>query len=329
MNVSDGNQDEYPATGSMVDRSVKAFEDAWRLGRRPAIESFLCGDGAERQAVLKGLVHEDMERRLKAGDSVRVEEYLRRFPELRDDAHAVDELIDTEFRLRRVAPDCREREYAERFPEYRSEHPTRPQPRAKAVPEVSAADRGGLAEASLATPVSLLASLRGADNAAAWGRFAEMYTPLLFHWAKRSGLQDADAADLVQEVFAVLVRKLPAFRYESGGSFRGWLHTVLLNKWRELRRRQHSAGTGVPLDSLAAPESIEPLGDEEYRSELIRRALGVLRRDFQAAMWEAFWRTTALGRPAREVAPELGMTANAVHAAKARVLRRFAKNLKD
>jgi RNA polymerase sigma-70 factor (ECF subfamily) len=87
------------------------------------------------------------------------------------------------------------------------------------------------------TPASLLERLRQPGDGAAWDWFARLYTPLLF-WARRTGLQETDDADLVQEVFALLVRKLPEFRYEPGGSFRGWLRTVLVNKWRELNRRR-------------------------------------------------------------------------------------------
>src|SRR5205823_5013820 len=84
------------------------------------------------------------------------------------------------------------------------------------------------------TPASLLERLQRADEQTAWVRFVELYTPVLFAWARRLGLQAQDAADLVQEVFTVLVRKLPEFRYDRQKSFRGWLRTITLNKWRDV-----------------------------------------------------------------------------------------------
>ncbi len=48
------------------------------------------------------------------------------------------------------------------------------------------------------TPASLLERLRQRADHAAWGRFVELYTPLLYYWARRAGLQQQDAADLVQ-----------------------------------------------------------------------------------------------------------------------------------
>src|SRR5262249_2182105 len=71
------------------------------------------------------------------------------------------------------------------------------------------------------TPVSLLERVRRLGEQQAWERFVDMYTPLLYHWACRMGMQQSDAADLVQEVFTVLVAKLPEFVYDRQKSFRG------------------------------------------------------------------------------------------------------------
>ena len=64
------------------------------------------------------------------------------------------------------------------------------------------------------TPPTLLERLRTTTDEAAWRRLVQLYTPLLFTWARRCGESEHDAADLVQEVFAVLVQTLPAFRYD-------------------------------------------------------------------------------------------------------------------
>jgi hypothetical protein len=73
------------------------------------------------------------------------------------------------------------------------------------------------------TSASLLERLRQTADPAAWERFVRLYTPLLCHWARRVGSPRQDVEDLVQDVFAVLLRKLPEFRYNPGQRFRGWL----------------------------------------------------------------------------------------------------------
>jgi DNA-directed RNA polymerase specialized sigma24 family protein len=51
------------------------------------------------------------------------------------------------------------------------------------------------------TPPTLLERVRDTLDDKAWGRLVELYTPLLFAWARRCGASEHDAADLVREVF--------------------------------------------------------------------------------------------------------------------------------
>jgi RNA polymerase sigma-70 factor (ECF subfamily) len=181
-----------------------------------------------------------------------------------------------------------------------------------------------------ATPVSLLDRLRRPDEPAAWERFVRLYTPLLSHWAHRLGLQGPEAADLVQDVFALLVQKLPEFRYDPGKRFRAWLWTVTRNRCRERLRRP---GTLVQPDDaealarLAGPDETEAVAEEEYRQYLTRRALALMKAEFQPATWQAFWACVVHERSAAEVARELGISENAVYLAKGRVLRRLRVEL--
>jgi len=181
------------------------------------------------------------------------------------------------------------------------------------------------------TPASLLDQLRGPDNAAAWERFVELYTPFLYYWARRIGLRGDEAADLVQDVFAVLLTKLADFRYDGRRSFRSWLRTVTLNKWREARRRaarQVAGDAAVDLESVAAPDD-DAAWEVEYRQHVTRRAVELMRTDFEPTTWRACWEVVVEGRPAAEVAAELGLSAGAVYAAKFRVLARLREELAD
>lgn len=178
------------------------------------------------------------------------------------------------------------------------------------------------------TSPSLLERLRRPDASAAWERFADLYTPLIYYWVRRQGLQQADAADLVQDVFLSLVRAMPDFQYDAGRSFRGWLRTITLNKVRERRRKATPAqAADAVLDGLADDGADDPFWETEYRRQLVGRALDVLRRDFEAATWEAFWQHGVLGQPAPQVATALKLSAGAVRAARVRVLCRLRQEL--
>jgi RNA polymerase sigma-70 factor (ECF subfamily) len=178
------------------------------------------------------------------------------------------------------------------------------------------------------TPVSLLNRLRQPGDEAPWARFVELYLPLLRHWAGRLGLQGADAADLVQDVFTVLVQELPRFTYQPPKRFRGWLWTVLVNKWRERRRRRALplAGDGLLAD-LAVPDGVEALCEAEYRQYVVHRVAELIAEEFQPTTWKAFWESVLGDRSAAEVARELGISENAVWIAKSRVLRRLRQEL--
>ena len=176
------------------------------------------------------------------------------------------------------------------------------------------------------TPPSLLEQLRRPDDQRAWRRFVDLYTPLLFYWARRVGLQESDAADLVQEVFALLVRKLPDFAYDRDKGFRNWLRTVLMNKWREIGRR-HALPTAGAVPEQAGPDAVAALAEEEFRRRLAVRALELMKAEFQPATWKACWEHAAIGRTAADVAAELGMSVNAVYLATSRVLRRLRQEL--
>jgi RNA polymerase sigma-70 factor (ECF subfamily) len=143
-------------------------------------------------------------------------------------------------------------------------------------------------------------------------------------------MQEADAADLVQEVFIILVRKLPDFEYDPGKGFRHWLRTVTLNKWREILRRRLGrppATAPSPPEEIPAPAGEEAFWETEYRQVLVRRLLECLRGDFQPTSWQACWECVAEGRSAAEVGARLHMSAGAVRAAKFRVLARLREEL--
>jgi RNA polymerase sigma-70 factor (ECF subfamily) len=143
-------------------------------------------------------------------------------------------------------------------------------------------------------------------------------------------LQDQDAADLLQEVFATLLKKLPEFQYDRNKSFRGWLRTVLRNKWREFQRQRVPTPVDMcdpPLAELVDSTGPDPFGESEYCEYLVHRALVLIQGDFQPVTWKAWQEFAVAGRPAAEVARELGLTRHAVYLAKARVLSRIRQEL--
>ena len=175
-------------------------------------------------------------------------------------------------------------------------------------------------------PVSLLARIKLSGDEEAWRRLIDLTTPLLFAWTRRWQLKPQDAADLVQEVHAVLVQNLPRFQYDPGRTFRGWLYTILVNKRRERSRRGETAPLSDAED-FASEAQEDPFWEIEYRRHLVARALDVMQTDFEPATWRACWELVVSGRSAADVAAELGLSTAAVYMAKSRVLKRLREEL--
>lgn len=180
------------------------------------------------------------------------------------------------------------------------------------------------------TPSSLLERLRQPFEAAAWGQFVSLYTPLIYSWGRRVGLQEQDAADLVQDVFVTLIQVLPTFAYDRHQSFRRWLRAVTINRWRKDRKHPDNrrvSGQADKPEPMAGADELEAFWEAEYQQHLVNQALRLMRADFEETTWKACWEMTAAGRPAAEVAAELGLTVGAAYAAKFRVLKRLRRDL--
>jgi len=134
---------------------------------------------------------------------------------------------------------------------------------------------------SLRTRESLLSRLKDCGNDRAWREFFETYWRLIYNFARRAGLEDADAQDVVQEVLVSVSRAMPGFRYDwSKGRFRTWMLTIvrarLADHWQRRGREQRAAEA---CDLLKASTSdLEQRWDEEWSRHLLESAMNRLRR---------------------------------------------------
>jgi RNA polymerase sigma-70 factor (ECF subfamily) len=179
----------------------------------------------------------------------------------------------------------------------------------------------------ITTPRSLLERLRSRGDEQAWRRFVELYTPFILHCVRRAGVPEADSADLVQEVFTLLMTRLPGFHHDRSRSFGAWLRVITRNKCRDYFRGRRPKG--VLAREPAAPDDAELFTEDEYRRFIAQRALKLMQTEFQDTTWRACWENVVEGRPAAEVADRLGISVNAVYVAKSRVLGRLREELDD
>lgn len=180
------------------------------------------------------------------------------------------------------------------------------------------------------TRASLLLRLRDPRDEAAWAEFIDLYAPLVYGYGRKQGLQDADAADLSQEVLGAVAGAVGRLEYDPyRGSFRNWLFTVVRRKLSNWRRSQRNRpGGGVPeadrlLEQCPVPEEEAAEWEAEWERRLFAWACEQIRRNVADSTWQAFWRTAIDDQPGKEVAADLGLSVAAVYLARSRILARL------
>ncbi len=165
------------------------------------------------------------------------------------------------------------------------------------------------------TRPTLLVRLRDAQDRDAWQLFVDLYGPLVYRFARKRGLQDADAADLTQTVLQAVSGGIHRLEYDRArGPFRGWLFAIVRNQLHKLQERQRrdtpgSGGTTAHQLLEQQPskgDGVEAQWDDEFCRQRFRWAAERVRCEFADNSWQAFWHTAVEGRKAPEVAAALG-----------------------
>ena len=181
------------------------------------------------------------------------------------------------------------------------------------------------------TSSTLLRQVQSRDDEA-WNRFSERYCPLVFHWCRRYGIRQEDAADISQDVFVRVYEAIGSFRLdEPGSSFRGWLWTITRHQicdfYRRADRAQAAGGTGAQIEMAHVPAQMPADEDDAVQASIVsgicRETLEQIRGEFEDRTWTAFWRAAVEGDSTADIAADQGITAGAVRQAKRRVLKRL------
>lgn len=185
------------------------------------------------------------------------------------------------------------------------------------------------------TSYSLIAQLQSAEDQEAWEQFVLVYRPVIYRMARRRGMQDADAQDLVQSVLLRVAGSIQRWdQDESVTRFRHWLRRVARNAiFSALSRRPKdlAAGGSEVFGVLAEQPEMEQLLEQELATEAMHeqylRAAAIVRTDVDVETWRVFELTVIHGQPCDEVATQIGKSLGAVYAARSRVMRRLREQV--
>lgn len=184
------------------------------------------------------------------------------------------------------------------------------------------------------TRQSLLIRIKDSRDTLAWSQFADLYGPLIFRYGKRKGLQDADAADLMQDVLRRVSQSIVKFEYNpSIGRFRSWLFLISRQSISALvkKRERQPVGSGdsrvAEMIAHLPDHQDESIWETEYCDHLLSWAMSQVKNQFAANTWSAFREVAINNRPAQAVAQELGISVGAVYIARSRVTQRLRETV--
>lgn len=186
----------------------------------------------------------------------------------------------------------------------------------------------------LPTRQSLLTRLKDWEDQEGWREFFDTYWRLIYSVARRAGLNEAEAQDVVQETLMVVAKQMPNFHYDPArGSFKAWLHTVVRGRlsrhWRKKQVHAPVAGSvneptddlpGTEMDPAAASE-FEACWQAEWEQNLMNAALGRVQAKVSARQFLLFSLAVFKGVPVGTIRERYDASLAQVYLAKHRVGR--------
>ncbi len=172
------------------------------------------------------------------------------------------------------------------------------------------------------TRSSLLARVANLSNQTAWVEFVRYYDPLLRQWCRRFAL-NADLADeLCQRMWIELSRRMPSYRYDPAGSFRGWLWFLFRHRALNLlKQRRGEVACLIDATLFDGEAFVRDDGDDEPDERilaLIREGAQIhenVRRRVKPGRWEADRRIIVQREDVTNTAADLGISYAAAYAA--------------
>jgi RNA polymerase sigma-70 factor (ECF subfamily) len=196
----------------------------------------------------------------------------------------------------------------------------------------------------MATRRSLVARLADWQDQKNWHEFFETYWKLIYNFALKAGLTDAEAQDVVQETVITVAKRIDGLKYDPAqGSFKGWL--LHITRWRiadQFRKREPAdaprakrGDRGDTRRTATIERAADPAGydlesawDNEWRENLLSAAVARVKRKVDARQYQIFDCYVMKEWPAQKVAKELGVSIAQVYLAKHRVSALLKKELK-
>lgn len=193
----------------------------------------------------------------------------------------------------------------------------------------------------LVTRRSLVDKLRDWDDRKRWQEFFDTYWKLIYSAARKSGLTDAEAQEVVQETVITVAKNIEKLRYDPAiGSFKGWLLNI--TRWRiadQFRKRspadQHRAPSAddrqtATIERVPDPRAVnlDELWEKEWKGNLFEAAITRVKKKVDPKQFQIFDCYVRKEWPAQKVADQLQVSVGQVYLARHRVSALLKKEVK-
>ena len=184
------------------------------------------------------------------------------------------------------------------------------------------------------TRSSVIRAVADTENAAAWNRLFNLYAGFVYSIARRKGLNDADADDIVQMVFADLARNLPSFKYDrEKGRFRSYLAALV--KWRVIdrlkavRRDADLKADFMEEAKSAATTEDEDFAEREWQSAAMEETLRRIKPEVRPEHYAAFVASAVEGQDTDVVTKLYGISRDSLYQIRKRLTVKLREKLAE
>jgi len=149
------------------------------------------------------------------------------------------------------------------------------------------------------TRATLINRLKNWQDQASWQDFFDTYWKLIYGLARKFGLNEEDAQDVVQETLVSVANHMPNFKYDPTlGSFKAWLRQLI--RWRvsDLLRKRGGANT-VPIQGES-----DNGGEESFALRELPDKAGHTLDEFYEQEWQKNILDAAIDRVKRKMDPQ-------------------------
>jgi RNA polymerase sigma factor (sigma-70 family) len=193
----------------------------------------------------------------------------------------------------------------------------------------------------IATRRSLVDRLANWDDQRRWQEFFDTYWKLIYSAARKSGLPDAEAQEVVQETVITVAKNIDRLKYDPAiGSFKGWL--LQITRWRisdQFRKREPEGVKRPNLqdDSFTAtidrvPDSrivdLDAVWETGWKENLLEAAIARVKRKIDPKQFQIFDCYVRKEWPAQKVAERLRVSVGQDYLARHRVAALLKKEIK-